>query len=48
MGTRRDLVELLERCSFGRVGQVTHLGVSPRPGEHRLVEAVGLVAGLDR
>ncbi len=42
----RDLLEALEQHPFGRSGQVAHLVVSPRPGDHRLVEALELLPGV--
>ncbi|MDR5709715.1 MAG: MOSC domain-containing protein [Armatimonadota bacterium] len=42
----RDLLEALEQRPFGRIGRVTHLVVSPRPGDHRLVEALELLPGV--
>jgi len=41
-----DLLEALEAHPFGRTGEVTHLVLSPRPGDHRLVEALELAPGL--
>ncbi|MCS7171977.1 MAG: MOSC domain-containing protein [Armatimonadetes bacterium] len=42
----RDLLEALEQRPFGRIGWVTHLVISPRPGDHRLVEALALLPGV--
>lgn len=42
----RELLEALERVRFGHRGQVVHLVVSPRPGDHRLVEALELLPGI--
>jgi hypothetical protein len=42
----RELLEALERYPFGRRGELVHLVVSLRPGDHRLVEALQLAPGL--